>query len=423
MSQTEFEITESIKDTCYKARKSWFKLANLSLEARNNILKKLQEQLKLDFEVIISANKKDIENAEKENLNSALIDRLTLNEKRFNGIIESIEQIISLSDPLGIILDKTVRPNGLEISKISVPIGVIGLIFESRPNVTIEASALAIKSGNVIILKGGKESFNTNCALLYSITQTLNSLNLPVDLVSLIQFKERFATLELLKQKDTIDLIIPRGGEGLINFVLENSLIPVIKHYKGLCHTYIDKYADFNKTLPVIINAKVSRPATCNAMETLLVDKSIAGEILPRIIEKFKRENVELRGCLECLKIDPNLKPATEEDWETEYLDKILSIKIVDGLDKALEHIEKYGSRHSEAIMTENKINAAKFVQNVDAAAVFVNTSTRFNDGFEFGLGSELGISTDKIHARGPMGIREMTTYKYIVLGNGQIRQ
>lgn len=421
--QDDFEMTEKIKTICFNARKAWFQLANLSNDQRNAIIRSFARQLEGDKEIIFAANRKDVEEALKNGLSEAMIDRLTINEKRFKDIITSLHQITELPDPLGIILDKIVRPNGLLISKISVPIGVIALIFESRPNVTIEAAALSIKSGNAMILRGGKEAYYTNGSLGFSIYEALKLNQLSENLVTLVPFKERSALSELLKQKDTVDLVIPRGGEGLINFVMEHSRIPVIKHYKGLCHTYIDKDADFKKAMEISINAKCQRPATCNAMETLLVHEEIAEGFLPELIAKFKEEGVLLKGCENTCKIDPGIEPATDMDWETEYLDKILSIKIVSSIEEAIDHIEKYGSRHSEAIITENKVTAAKFIQNIDASALFVNTSTRFNDGFEFGLGAELGISTDKLHARGPMGIREMTTYKYIVIGNGQIRK
>ena len=419
----EYEISESIKDICYRSREAWFALANSSCDQRNVILKKLAEILNREKQIIFSANAQDLEEGQASGLNSAMLDRLTLNEKRLKALIESLDQVAALPDPLGLVLDKKVRPNGLEINKISVPIGVIALIFESRPNVTIDAAALAIKSGNSMILKGGKEALHSNQALAFCLREALKECKMPEDCVFLIPFKERSATLELLKQKDKVDLVIPRGGEGLIRFVTENSLIPVIKHYKGICHIFVDRDADLNKVIPVVVNAKCSRPGVCNALETLLVDEAIAHLILPRLLERLKREGVELRGCERTCEMDPSVKPATEEDWATEYLDKILSIRVVEGLQDAVEHIERYGSRHSEAILTENKITAARFIQNVDASAVFVNASTRFNDGFEFGLGAELGISTDKLHARGPMGLREMTTYKYVVLGSGQIRE
>jgi len=419
----DFEISEKIKDICFNAREAWFDLANLTCDKKNAVLERIAQQIKKDKEIIFAANKIDLESAKENGLSNAMIDRLTINETRIEGIVESILKIKELKDPVGVVLDKTIRPNKLEISRITVPIGVIALIYESRPNVTVEAAALAIKSGNAIILKGGKEAFHTNKSFEFSILESLKSLKIPSHCVSLVPFKERSATSSLLKQKDYIDLVIPRGGEGLINYVTENSLIPVLKHYKGLCHTFIDKDADFKKAVSISINAKVQRPGVCNAMETLLVDESIALAIIPSIIEEFKKNDVLVKGCEKTLQIVSTIEPATEEDWDMEYLDKIISIKIVDSLREAITHIEKHGSRHSEAIITENKLTAAQFIQNVDASAVFINASTRFNDGFEFGLGAELGISTDKLHARGPMGLREMTTYKYVVLGNGQIRK
>ncbi|MBN2145038.1 MAG: glutamate-5-semialdehyde dehydrogenase [Candidatus Aureabacteria bacterium] len=422
-SESSYEITETIKSICFKARRAWFSLANLPLDKRNEILKLLAKKIQQEKPVILAANEKDLQLARKNKLTSAILDRLTLNDKRLESLLLSLEQIVALPDPLGVILDKTVRPNGLEISKISVPIGVIGMIYESRPNVTIDAAALTLKSGNAVILKGGKESFYTNRSLAFCICETLKELKLPEECVTLIPFKEREAVLELLKQKDKVDLIIPRGGEGLIEFVTNHSQIPVIKHYKGICHVFIDKEADFKKAIHISLNAKVQRPGVCNAMETLLVDREIARDILPALISEYKKENVLLKGCEAARKIDPTLEAATEQDWKTEYLDKILSIRIVDSVQGAIEHIELYGSRHSDSIITENKTTASKFIQNVDSSAVFVNASTRFNDGFEFGLGAEMGISTDKLHARGPMGLKELTTYKYVIIGKGHIRE
>jgi glutamate-5-semialdehyde dehydrogenase len=420
--EDEFEIQERIKDLSFAAREAWFTLSNLSAEKRNEILTLVIKKLEQEKSLIFAANQTDLEQGKKDGLSEALLDRLALNEKRFQGILESLKQVISLPDPLGILLENTTRPNGLQIKKITVPIGVIGVIYESRPNVTVEAAALSIKSGNAVILKGGKEAFHSNTVLANCFIEVLNELKLPQGFVTLVPFKERLATLELLKQRDKIDLIIPRGGSGLIDFVLENSRIPVIKHDKGLCHVFIDEEADFKKAIAISLNAKVSRPSVCNAMETLLIHDDISQALLPELIGAFRKEGVLLKGCDKCRAIDSSLEIATEEDWSTEYLDKILSIKIVDNLQKAIAHIERYGSRHSDAIVTENKKTAAKFIQQVDSAAVFINASTRFNDGFEFGLGAEIGISTEKLHARGPMGLREMTTYKYIVLGTGHVR-
>ncbi len=418
----EFEIQERIKDLCFAAREAWFSLSNLPADKRNEILTCVAKKLEQEKQVIFAANQVDLEQGTKDGLSNALLDRLALNEKGFQGILESLKQIAALPDPLGILLENTTRPNGLQITKITVPIGVIGIVYESRPNVTVEAAAISIKSGNAVILKGGKEAFHSNTVLANCFTEVLDELKLPKGFVTLVPFKDRLATLELLKQTGKVDLIIPRGGSGLIEFVLENSRIPVIKHDKGLCHVFIDEEADFKKAIVISVNAKVSRPSVCNAMETLLVHDEISQALLPALIGALRKENVRLKGCEKCRAIDPSLEVATEEDWGTEYLDKILSIRIVNTLQEAIAHIEKYGSRHSDAIITENKKTAAKFIQQVDSSAVFVNASTRFNDGFEFGLGAEMGISTEKIHARGPMGLREMTTYKYIVLGNGHVR-
>jgi glutamate-5-semialdehyde dehydrogenase len=423
MAPDAFEISETIKDYGFRSREARLVLANTSADLRNRVIRSIAEAMQKDRDIVLSANEKDLENGREAGLNAAMLDRLTLHEKRFAGILESLEQIIRLPDPLGRVLDQEARPNGLEITRVSVPIGVIGLIYESRPNVTVEAAALAIKSGNTIILKGGREAFLTNRALADCVRAALEANRLPADCVLLVPFKDRSATLELLKQDDTVDLIVPRGGEGLIRFVTENSRIPVIKHYKGLCHTYIDREADPEAALRIAVNAKVQRPGVCNAMETLLVHREIAPSILPRLLKEYREHGVTLRGCPETRRIDPAVEEASEEDWAAEYLDKILSIRVVAGVEDAAKHIERFGSRHSEAVITQNRQTAARFVQMVDAAAVFVNASTRFHDGFEFGLGAEMGISTDKLHCRGPMGLREMTTYKYVVIGKGQIRE
>ncbi|MGB9678249.1 MAG: glutamate-5-semialdehyde dehydrogenase, partial [Candidatus Ratteibacteria bacterium] len=338
-------------------------------------------------------------------------------------MIKAIEDVISLPDPVGKKIWETIRPNGLKIEKIRVPIGVIGIIYESRPDVTIEASILCIKSGNAVILKGGKEAKNTNLTLVNIIKEALKELNISENIVNLITVGGRKAVKYLLKLYQYIDLIIPRGGESLIKTVVENSYIPVIKHYAGVCHTYVDSEANLEMAWKVVLNAKVQRPATCNATETLLVHKDIAKKFLPKMSEIFKKCRVEMRGCEETLKILPDIKRATEIDWYTEYLDLIISIKIVNSLEEAIEHINKYGTHHSDSIITENKQTAEKFLKEVDSAAVYHNASTRFTDGGEFGLGAEIGISTDKIHARGPMGLEELTTYKYIIYGNGQIRE
>lgn len=418
----EYEISEKIKDICFLSRKAWLSLANQPADKRNQILRTMIAELDTAWPLIKSANQQDLALGRENGLSAAMMDRLTLNEKRLQGMKDSIQTVIDLDDPLGRELKSYIRQDKLIIKKISVPIGVIAMIFESRPNVTIEAASLGIKSGNAIILKGGKEAYFTNCELEKVVATSLEKSGLQRECVTLIPFKERLATQILLKQKDTIDLVIPRGGESLIQAVTKESEIPVIKHYKGLCHTYIDIAADYKMAINIAVNAKTQRPGVCNAMETLLIHNEIAQDILPSLVEKFQDLKVTMKGCERSRAICPVILPATEEDYDTEYLDLALSIKIVDHVDDAIAHIERHGSRHSEAIVTNDHKTAVHFMQLVDASAVFVNASTRFNDGFEFGLGAELGISTDKLHCRGPMGLEEMTTYKYFVTGNGHIR-
>ena len=413
------KITLDIK----KTKEASFILSKVSIEKKNLFLNKLIENIEENKERIIKENKKDVEKCLKGNYSNAFIDRLKIDEKRIDKMIKSIKDVISLPDPVGKKIWETERPNGLKIEKIRVPIGVIGIIYESRPDVTIEASILCIKAGNSVILRGGKEAKRTNLTLVDIMKSALMETNLPVDSVNIIIVGGRKAVKYILKLYQYIDLIIPRGGESLIKTVVENSYIPVIKHYAGVCHTYVDKDANLDMAWKVVLNAKVQRPATCNATETLLVHKEIAEKFLPKMAELFKIHGVEMRGCNETRKIISDMKEATEDYWYKEYLDLIISIKIVNNIEEAIGHINKYGTHHSDAIITENKESAEKFLKEVDSAAVYHNTSTRFTDGGEFGLGAEIGISTDKIHARGPMGLEELTSYKYIIYGNGQIRE
>ena len=414
---------ERIKENVEKTKNVSSIISNLSTEEKNSFLEKLAQNIGKEKESIIKNNKKDVEKAKKMGYSSAFIDRLEISEKRVEKMIKSINDVRNLPDPAGKIIWENERPNGLIIKRGRVPIGVIGIIYESRPDVTIEASILCIKAGNCVILRGGKEARNSNRKLVEIMKKSLKETGIPADCVNLILSGGRKGVKYLLKLYQFIDLIIPRGGESLIKVVVENSLIPVIKHYKGICHTYIDKYADVDMALNISFNAKVQRPATCNATETLLVHKDIAEEFLPKIAKMFEKAGVEIRGCEKTGKILKGIKKAKEDDWKTEYLDLIISIKIVNSVDEAIEHISKYGTSHSDAIITENKEIAEKFLKMVDSAAVYHNASTRFTDGGEFGLGAEIGISTDKIHARGPMGLEELTTYKYIIYGNGQIRE
>lgn len=408
-----------------KAESASLKLALLSVSDRNFALKAMANALRERSAYIIRENKKDIARGVKQNLSTALIDRLTLNEKRIKGMIDCLLEVAKLPDPIGMILDEKTRPNGLLIRKVRVPIGVIGIIFESRPNVASDCIGLCIKSGNAVILKGGKEAVFSNAAILRVLKSALKNTKVPEDAIQMVISTDRDAVLELLKQDKYVDMIIPRGGEGLIRFVAENSLIPVVKHYKGVCHTYVSVNADLEMAEQICFNAKVQRPGVCNAMETLLVDTKIAGVFLPRIAQILNQSGVELRGCPRTRKIlgALKLKPATEEDWSTEYLDLILAVRVVDGVQEAIDHINKYGSQHSDSIVTSDKKEANIFLCSVDSATVYVNASTRFTDGYEFGMGAEIGISTDKLHARGPMALEELTTYKYHILGKGQIRQ
>ncbi|AHF97355.1 gamma-glutamyl phosphate reductase [Desulfurella acetivorans A63] len=405
-----------IDNLCQKAKKASQTI--LSEEKINACLEKIAYNIGMKKNQIIEENLKDIQSS---NLSKALTDRLTLNEKRIDSIIESLHTIINLKSPVGEIIKGWKLKNDLEIEKVRVPIGTIAIIYEARPNVTVDAFALCFKSSNSCVLRGGKEAFNTNKYLSSLIRQTLESFNINPDFLTFIDKTERQAIEHLIKMDKYIDLLIPRGGESLITFISKNATVPVIQHYKGLCHLYIDESANIDMALNIAYNAKVQRPSVCNAIETLLVHKNIASEFLPALAKKFENI-VELRGCENTLKILPNIKQATQEDWQTEYLDYILSIKIVDSTDQAIEHINEYGSKHSEAIVTQNYTNAEDFLNKVDAACVYVNASTRFSDGGEFGFGAEIGISTSKLHARGPMALEELTTYKYKIRGNGQIR-
>ncbi len=397
-------------------------MATVSSSAKNEALEQIAHNLLNSKKTLMSENEKDIKAAEKEGLSSAMIDRLRLTDSRIEDMAKGIREVIKLADPVGEIIEESVRPNGLQIQKVRVPIGVIIIIYESRPNVTADAASLCLKTGNATILRGGKESIHSNIAIYGQISSALEKVGLDKKAIQVIETTDREAVDYLLKADEYVDLVIPRGGEGLIRNVVENSTIPVIKHYKGVCHIYVDEFANLDMAKDVCLNAKIQRPGTCNAMETMLVHEKIAKTFLPDISRSMSDAGVELRGCEKSRKILPDIKQATEEDWSTEYLEKILSIKVVPSIEEALNHISVYGSSHSDAIITENKPNAKKFTDEVDSAAVYVNASTRFTDGYEFGMGAEIGISTDKLHARGPMGLNELTSYKYIVHGNGQIR-
>ncbi len=405
------------------AKKASRKTAIADTSSKNAALEQMALNLINGKEILIAENKKDLKAAEGNGLSSAMIDRLKLTESRIDAMAEGIREVINLSDPVGEIMEENVRPNGLDIQKIRVPIGVVIIIYESRPNVTADAASLCLKTGNATILRGGKESIHSNIAIYRQISLALEKVGLDKNAIQVIETVDRGAVGYLLKADEYADLVIPRGGEGLIRNVVENSTIPVIKHYKGVCHVYVDEFADLDMARGVCLNSKLQRPGTCNAMETMLVHENISGTFLHDIYKGMTDAGVELRGCEKSCKIIPEIKQAVEEDWSTEYLEKILSVKVVSSIEDAIEHISVYGSSHSDVIVTEDKSNAKKFTDEVDSAAVYVNASTRFTDGFEFGMGAEIGISTDKLHARGPMGLKELTSYKYIIRGTGQIRQ
>ena len=397
-------------------------LAKLSTRKKNSILESMAEALENDREFIKQENAKDLDNGYKNGLSSSLLDRLELTDNRINSMINGIYDVIALNDPVGEQISAWDRPNGLHIKKVRSPIGVICIIFESRPNVTCDAAVLCFKTSNAVILRGGKEAIFSNLAIANSLKKGGVLKGMPEDAIQLIPTTDREAIKILCRMTNHIDLIMPRGGEGLINAVAEMSLVPVIKHYKGLCHTFVDFECDLEMALLIAENAKCQRPGVCNAMETLLVHEKIADEFLPNICKKFKDNGVEIRGDKYTHEICSDIILADDKDWHTEYLDLIISIRVVKNIDEAIEHINFYGSSHSDAIVSDNKESSKKFLAEVDSSSVYVNASTRFTDGAEFGMGAEIGISTDKLHARGPMGLEELTTYKFIIEGKGQIK-
>lgn len=424
-------LKEDVTNIAIRAKEASKKLSIASRKEKDKAIFLMADSLRMAKLKVLRANNKDIANAKKSGLPFNLVDRLALTPERLKEMLNSLIAVGHLDDPVGKVIKAWRRPNGLAIKKVRVPIGVIGIIYESRPNVTLECAGLCLKSGNSVILRGGSEAINTNISIYETMRNALQQTSIPQDSINMLKSTDRQAIDLLLKLYDYIDLIIPRGGEALIRKVVAKSRIPVIKHYKGICHIYVDKYARLPMAIKIAFNAKVQRPATCNAMETLLVHREIAQEFLPAMVEKFQAANVEIRGCSETLRIVKNLKrlipslikKATDKDYRSEYLDLKLSVKVVSDIYEAIEHIAKYGSRHSDSIITENHKMAERFVDEVDSACVYVNASTRFTDGFQFGLGAEIGISTDKIHARGPMALEELTSYKYIVVGSGQIRE
>lgn len=417
----------SIKDEIIKiaraAKRSSKRLASASTAVKRNALLNMAVLLMENEDALISENEKDLKTAEEKGLSKAMIDRLKLTESRIIAMADGLREVSALPDPVGRISNINVRPNGLKVGKMRIPLGVIGIIYEARPNVTADAAGLCVMSGNSVILRGGSESIHSNRAIASLLQEGLTQAGLPSETVQLIPTTDREAVMEMLHREEEIDLIIPRGGEGLIRFVVEHSRIPVIKHYKGVCHIYVDKDADPDKAANIVVNAKVQRPGVCNSVETLLVDDEIVERFLPVIFERMQSENVELRGCERSRAIVPAMKEATEEDWHAEYLDLILAVRTVKGIDEAIDHIGTYGSLHTESIITENYGKAMHFLKDVNSSVVMVNASTRFSDGQQFGLGAEIGISTTKLHSYGPMGVMDLTTEKFIVLGEGQIRE
>jgi glutamate-5-semialdehyde dehydrogenase len=413
---------EELNKKGIQARKATHFLARMSSDEKKSILEKTAGLIIERTGAIISANEKDLVEAEKNNIKGSLLDRLKLNEERIRSMAEGLAQIALLEDPVGETISMKKRPNGLQIGQIRVPIGVIGIIYEARPNVTVDAAGLCLKTGNAVILRGGKEAINSNIAIVKIIQEALVSEGVPPEAVQLVEDTSRESAVAMMKLNQYLDILIPRGGQGLIKTVVENSTVPVIETGTGNCHAFIDETANLDMAAKIVVNAKTQRPGVCNAIETLLVHSSIADIFLPVICDKLKELNVEIRGDRNVTEIISYATPATEEDWHTEYLDLILAVKVIPSLSDAILHINKYGTRHSETIVTESYNSSQRFLAEVDAAAVYVNASTRFTDGFEFGFGAEIGISTQKLHARGPMGLKELTTTKYVIYGNGQIR-
>ena len=414
---------ETIVSLAERVKRASRTLMNLSTTQKTNVLISMAAALRENREYLQEENRKDLESAERNNLSPAMIDRLTLSDGVVTGMAHALEEIAELPDPVGKITGMVKRPNGLMVGRMRIPIGVVGIIYESRPNVTADAAGLCLKSGNAVILRGGSEAFNSNKAIVRVLQKSLELSGLDPDVIGFIPITDRQAVLDMLTLEEYIDLIIPRGGESLIRTVVQNSMIPVLKHYKGVCHIFIDRDADLDKAYAICLNAKASRPGVCNAMETLIVDSAIADRFLPEMIRIFSDNGVEIRGCDKTRSFVPDVKPADENDWYEEFLDLILAVKITDNMHEAIDHIEKYGSNHTEAIVTENYTRAMEFLRLVDSSTVLVNASTRFSDGGEFGLGAEVGISTSKIHAYGPMGIEDLTIQKFICFGDGQIRK
>jgi glutamate-5-semialdehyde dehydrogenase len=419
----KMSIKAEVVNVAKKAKEAGTKLAKLGSETKNKALIGMADALLKERAKLQAENEKDLKLAREKGLSDAMIDRLTLSDNVIDSMAESLREVATLPDPVGEVLNMQRRPNGLLVGRQRIPLGVIGIIYESRPNVTADAAGLCIKSGNAVVLRGGSEAINSNIAIAEVLEKAGKTAGIPEGTIGLITTTDRKAIDEMLKLEELIDVIIPRGGEALIRRVVETSMIPVIKHYKGVCHIFVDESADFSMATEITINSKAQRPGVCNSLETLLVHKNIAKDFLPKVASALKEAGVEIRCCSETKKIVPTATDATEDDWYEEYLDLILAVKVVDNIDSAITHIEKYGSLHTETIITADYNNARQFLDDVNSSCVFVNASTRFSDGFELGLGAEIGISTTKLHAFGPMGLIELTTTKFIIFGDGQLRQ
>lgn len=406
-----------------QARAASRAIATTTTAERNNALLAIHTALEANKAAIQAANAKDLEAGRSSGLDAALLDRLTIDDKTFNGMLEGLRQVAALADPIGEISDMKYRPTGIQIGRMRVPLGVVGIIYESRPNVTVEAASLCLKSGNACILRGGKEAIHSNTAIAKAVAEGLAAAGMNPHVVQVLETTDRTAVDYLIAMPEFVDVIVPRGGRGLIERISNNAKVPVIKHLDGICHVYVDEQADLAKAERIAFNAKCHRYGVCNAMETLLVHASVAATFLPQMAAVYATKDVELRGCARVQAILPNAVAATEDDWSTEYLGPVLSIKVVDSMEEAIAHINHYGSHHTDAIVTENFTKARAFLTAVDSGSVMVNASTRFADGFEYGLGAEIGISTDKFHARGPVGLEGLTSQKYVVLGDGHIRQ
>lgn len=406
-----------------EARKAAQAMARAETAAKDAALLAMADAIERDADTLLAANKRDVDAARAKGLDSAMVDRLTLTKKSVAAMAEGLRQIAQLRDPVGEITDLAYRPTGIQVGRMRVPLGVVAIIYEARPNVTADAAGLCLKSGNAAILRGGSEAIHSNQAVAACVRDGLRAAGLPETAVQVIETTDRAAVGELITMKDFVDIVVPRGGKGLIERIANEARIPVLKHLDGICHVYIDERADLDKAIRIADNAKTQRYGTCNTMETLLVHAAVAARVLPPLAKLYADKGVELRGCERARAVVAAMKPATEEDWVTEYLAPILSVKVVDDLDQAMQHIATYGSQHTDAIVTEDYTRARRFLREVDSSSVMVNASTRFADGFEYGLGAEIGISTDKLHARGPVGLEGLTSQKYVVLGDGHVRQ